>query len=140
MTNGEILRPCPFCGCTRAQLVRSFIDGDSNIVHCPQCDACGPRALSTEPEGTAAARWNAASPDEPSEKGPHINGQHPCAHPGCPAIIGKAVYCSDHEPTAHPWDKLLADCMAQPCEYPCLRDDLGDWMRDNGLKWPDEQP
>jgi len=50
---------CPFCGSDRAQVVRSFIDRDSNIAHCPQCDACGPRALSTEPAGTAEARWNA---------------------------------------------------------------------------------
>jgi len=46
---------------------------------------------------------------------------------------------SASEPSS-PWSKLLGDCIAQPCKYPCLRDDLGDWMKDNGLRWPDEQP
>ena len=58
-TNPEGIRKCPFCGSLRPQIVRSFIDSDSNIVHCPACDACGPPALSTRPAGTAEARWNA---------------------------------------------------------------------------------
>lgn len=28
------------------------------------------------------------------------------------------------------WASLLADCDAVPCKYPCLRDDLHDWLRD----------
>jgi len=37
------------------------------------------------------------------------------------------------------WAQLLKDCMAVPCIYPCLRDDLGGWLDAHGLKWPDEQ-
>ena len=28
------------------------------------------------------------------------------------------------------WDRLEADTDATPCKYPCLRDDLADWQRD----------
>jgi hypothetical protein len=44
------------------------------------------------------------------------------------------------EANAAHWNQLLKDCMETPCKYPCLRDDLGDWMSAHGIKWLDEQP
>jgi len=29
------------------------------------------------------------------------------------------------------WQRLKADCDASPCAYPCLRDDLADWIGDD---------
>jgi hypothetical protein len=30
------------------------------------------------------------------------------------------------------WQQLADDLNAKPCEYPCLRDDMADWLRDKG--------
>lgn len=61
------------------------------------------------------------------------------------------IYCSqcgpksaEPEPRAETdaelWRALKADCEAVPCKYPCLRDDLHDWLisrtSGNGLHEP----
>jgi len=60
-----------------------------------------------------------------------------CANPAKVRGAG-GVYCDTHwqqksdrasvEKDAARWRKLVADTDAVPCKYPCLRDDLGDWL------------
>lgn len=33
------------------------------------------------------------------------------------------------------WCELLNDCVKVPCEFPCLRDDLQDWMTKKLQDW-----
>lgn len=97
---------CPFCGSDRAQVVRSFIDRDSNIAHCPQCDACGPRALSTEPAGTAEARWNAG------RSAVETSAQH--LH-WCAVHIGKNCNCHSQVRPEDPAGERIHDTTCANC-------------------------
>ena len=49
-------------------------------------------------------------------------------------VLSRRVLVSESVPVtlradAERWPKLVADTNAVPCKYPCLRDDLADWMR-----------
>lgn len=49
------------------------------------------------------------------------------------------VDLDDESMLADLFRKMLRDCMQPSCNYPCLRDDIGDWLSDEGFTYPDER-
>jgi len=58
------LKPCPFCGSNDVFIIElPYVDGNTHIVKCANCETYGPRWNSSDEEGIKAWNKRAVGPE-----------------------------------------------------------------------------